>query len=78
MVRAIDQYLSPTTATRQQFETGSPIVTAATLSSPETVDLFKRYVIPNYGRYPINLVRGAGSFVWDSEGKRYLDLFPGW
>jgi len=42
------------------------------------VDLFKRYVIGNYTRYPVNLVRGEGSHVWDSEGNRYLDLFPGW
>jgi predicted acetylornithine/succinylornithine family transaminase len=48
------------------------------LSSNETVELFKRYVIGNYNRYPINLVRGEGSFVWDAEGNRYLDLFPGW
>ena len=48
------------------------------LSSQETVDLFSRYVIPNYGRYPVNLVRGEGSRVWDSEGNQYLDLFPGW
>lgn len=48
------------------------------LSSAETVQLFQQYVIPNYGRYPINLVRGEGSHVWDAEGKRYLDLFPGW
>jgi predicted acetylornithine/succinylornithine family transaminase len=26
----------------------------------------------------VNLVRGEGSYVWDSEGRRYLDLFPGW
>jgi acetylornithine/N-succinyldiaminopimelate aminotransferase len=49
-----------------------------TLSSPATVELFKRYVIGNYNRYPVNLVRGEGSFVWDAEGNRYLDLFPGW
>ena len=23
-------------------------------------------------------MRGEGSCVWDSEGNRYLDLFPGW
>lgn len=48
------------------------------LSSAETVDLFKKYVIGNYNRYPVNLVRGEGSWVWDSEGNRYLDFFPGW
>jgi len=39
---------------------------------------FKRYVVPNYGRYPICLARGEGSYVWDAEGRRYLDFFPGW
>ncbi len=48
------------------------------LSSPETIELFRQYVIPNYGRYPVSLVRGEGSYVWDAEGNRYLDLFPGW
>ncbi len=48
------------------------------LSSQETVELFKKYVIGNYTRYPVNLVRGEGSYVWDSEGNRYLDFFPGW
>jgi acetylornithine/succinyldiaminopimelate/putrescine aminotransferase len=48
------------------------------LSSAATVDLFKKYVIANYNRYPVNLVRGEGSLVWDAEGNRYLDFFPGW
>jgi acetylornithine/N-succinyldiaminopimelate aminotransferase len=48
------------------------------LSSAETVELFKKYVIGNYNRYPVNLVRGEGSLVWDAEGNRYLDFFPGW
>src|SRR5262245_52380523 len=48
------------------------------LGSQETVELFKKYVIANYNRYPVNLVRGEGSFVWDAEGNRYLDFFPGW
>jgi acetylornithine/N-succinyldiaminopimelate aminotransferase len=52
--------------------------TTATLSSQDTIALFEKYVIPNYGRYPISLVRGEGSYIWDAEGKRYLDLFPGW
>lgn len=54
------------------------MATTATLNSQDTVELFRQYVIPNYRRYPVNLVRGEGSEVWDSEGNRYLDLFPGW
>jgi len=48
------------------------------LSSVDTQSLFDQYVVPNYGRYPINLVKGEGSEIWDSEGKRYIDFFPGW
>lgn len=51
---------------------------AATLSSEQTIQLFDKHVIPNYRRYPISLVRGEGSYVWNAEGERYLDLFPGW
>src|SRR6266404_3021452 len=50
----------------------------ATLSSVDTIELFKKYVVPNYGRFPVSLVRGEGSHVWDAEGNRYLDFFPGW
>jgi acetylornithine/N-succinyldiaminopimelate aminotransferase len=50
----------------------------ATMNSTEIVEMFNRYVVPNYRRYPVALVRGEGSYVWDTEGKRYLDFFPGW
>ncbi|MEW4487223.1 aspartate aminotransferase family protein [Thalassoglobus sp. JC818] len=49
-----------------------------TRTSQETIALFDQYVIPNYRRFPISLVRGEGSKVYDAEGKQYLDLFPGW
>jgi acetylornithine/N-succinyldiaminopimelate aminotransferase len=54
------------------------VATVNALSSEATSELFRQYVIPNYTRYPVNLVRGEGSLVWDSEGRRYLDFFPGW
>lgn len=47
-------------------------------SSQETIELFNKYVIPNYRRYPVCITRGEGTSVWDAEGRRYLDLFPGW
>ena len=50
----------------------------APLDSQGVVRLFEQYVIPNYNRFPVALVRGEGSHVWDAEGNRYLDLFPGW
>jgi acetylornithine/N-succinyldiaminopimelate aminotransferase len=48
------------------------------LSTPETIALFQKYVIPNYTRYPVSLIRGEGSLIWDAEGRRYIDFFPGW
>ena len=48
------------------------------MSSNDVIGLFDRYVIHNYTRYPVCLTRGEGSYVWDAESNRYLDLFPGW
>lgn len=53
-------------------------MTTATFSSAQMIDLYQRYVIGNYTRYPVCLVHGEGSEIWDAEGNRYLDLFPGW
>ena len=47
-------------------------------SSSDVINQFQKYVIGNYTRYPVCLIRGEGSLVWDAEGKRYLDFFPGW
>ena len=44
----------------------------------ETIDRFSRYVIGNYTRLPIVAVRGEGPYLWDADGRRYLDLFSGW
>ena len=52
--------------------------TEKTTMSPATAALFDEYVIPNYGRFPVSLVRGEGSQVWDDQENVYLDFFPGW
>jgi predicted acetylornithine/succinylornithine family transaminase len=48
------------------------------VTSTETISLAKKFLTGNYTRYPVALVRGEGSWVWDAEGNRYLDFFPGW
>jgi acetylornithine/N-succinyldiaminopimelate aminotransferase len=48
------------------------------MKSPAIIELFNKFVIGNYTRYPVCLVRGEGSRIWDAEGHEYLDFFPGW
>lgn len=47
-------------------------------NTSNTIEGFKKYVIGNYIRNPIVLTRGKGVYLWDSDGRRYLDLFSGW
>jgi predicted acetylornithine/succinylornithine family transaminase len=37
----------------------------------------KQFLLQNYGRYPLVLARGRGAWLYDVEGKRYLDLISG-
>jgi predicted acetylornithine/succinylornithine family transaminase len=48
------------------------------MTTQEVIDLYGRCVIGNYGRTPVVITRASGSQMWDLDGKRYLDLFPGW
>ncbi|MEU8269953.1 acetylornithine transaminase [Sphaerisporangium sp. NPDC049002] len=38
---------------------------------------FEAAFMPNYGVPPVVPVRGEGSYVWDADGTRYLDLIAG-
>jgi len=40
-------------------------------------ELFAKNVVPSYGRFELVLSHGAGSYVFDVAGKRYLDLGGG-
>ena len=40
-------------------------------------ELFSKNVVPSYGRFDLALDHGAGSYVFDVAGKRYLDLGGG-
>ncbi|HEX7290093.1 MAG TPA: aminotransferase class III-fold pyridoxal phosphate-dependent enzyme, partial [Conexibacter sp.] len=35
------------------------------------------YVVPSYARLPVELVRGAGTRLWDADGNEYLDFLAG-
>ncbi len=44
----------------------------------EVKELYDKYVLATYTRQDLCLVKGSGVRVEDSEGKTYLDFFPGW
>ncbi len=48
------------------------------MNKSEILENYDNYVIPNYTRNPIVITKGEGVYVWDTDGKRYLDLFSGW
>ncbi len=47
-------------------------------NTQEIINLCNTYVLNTYTRTPIVFVKGKGSYLWDEEGKKYLDFFPGW
>jgi acetylornithine/N-succinyldiaminopimelate aminotransferase len=47
------------------------------MNSQTWMMLSEKYVAHTYARYPILLVKGKGTRVWDMEGKEYLDFVSG-
>ncbi len=43
----------------------------------DIIQLTEKHVAGTYGRYPIALVKGKGSKVWDKSGKQYIDFVSG-
>lgn len=41
------------------------------------IELEDAFQVPTYRKYPVALVRGEGCYVWDVEGRRYLDFYGG-
>jgi len=39
---------------------------------------YRKYVVGSYTKSGLVFVKGKGSYLWDIEGKKYLDFFPGW
>ncbi len=47
------------------------------ITCTNTADLYDAHVLKNYGRPALTLVRGRGAFVWDDQGRRFLDFTSG-
>src|SRR5688572_30845834 len=50
---------------------------AESVDTKRVLERGKDLLIGNYARQPVVMARGQGAEVWDSEGKRYVDLFAG-
>src|SRR5436305_6278440 len=54
-----------------------PAEPEVTSSLEQIKNLEQTYLLQNYARYPLALHRGKGCYVYDIEGRRYLDLISG-
>src|SRR6266480_3450857 len=70
------------TKTEENVQRSTPInrEQASNVQRPTQKDvreMFEHFVVPSYARFDLVLDRGEGSYVWDVDGKRYLDLAGG-
>lgn len=47
------------------------------MNNKEIIDLTSKHVANTYGRFPIAIVKGKGTRVWDGDGREYLDFTSG-
>src|SRR3989442_4293698 len=55
----------------------TPLPVETPSASQPVMDLEREYLLQNYSRYPLVLGRGKGAYVYDLDGKRYLDFVAG-
>lgn len=48
-----------------------------TIVRTNTAELYDAYVMKNFAKAPLTLVRGEGVWAWDDEGRKYLDFAAG-
>ena len=53
------------------------MITTEAVDGAAVVALDNQYVMHTYGRLPVVFVRGEGCFVYDADGKEYLDFVAG-
>ena len=49
----------------------------STSKTNNTIERDKLYIAGTYNRFPVNIVKGKGSVVYDDKGKEYIDLGSG-
>lgn len=44
----------------------------------DTIRIEDKYSIPFFNKIPVSIERGEGVYVWDEQGRKYLDFTSGW
>jgi acetylornithine/N-succinyldiaminopimelate aminotransferase len=47
------------------------------MKSEQIIEMTDKNLVSNYGRFPVAVTRAEGPFMYDAEGKRYLDFLCG-
>jgi acetylornithine/N-succinyldiaminopimelate aminotransferase len=54
-----------------------PVSSSPSHSLEHIAELERKYLLTTYNRYPVVLERGKGVFLYDTDGKKYLDFVSG-
>lgn len=52
-------------------------MTTSLMDTESIIKIEDAFQLPTYNKLPIALERGEGSYVWDTDGNRYLDFYGG-
>ena len=47
------------------------------MNSQQWIEKADKYIMKTYGRYPLVPVKGEGCYLWDADGRKYLDFLAG-
>ena len=47
------------------------------MNSAAWIEKADKYIMRTYGRFPVVPVKGEGCYLWDADGKKYLDFLAG-
>lgn len=59
------------------LKAAAPASSTSPTHTDQVIDQARHVLLQNYKQQPIVLARGEGSYVWDAEGRKYLDLIAG-
>jgi len=64
-------------STKYTSVTHPDVLESVSASTQEVLDRGSKYILPVYARHPFVLSHGKGAYVWDTEGRKFLDFSAG-